>query len=271
MKTTIKLFAAVAILLLLLSPSLIAQERPVYVTATTMHWNMDNDDFEMSEWIATEKEFLDKVTMKNEHVLSAAFYLHRYTADNTELVYVQTFATWDAIDKATARNVELAEAAWPDEAARDAYFDKQGAYYSNDHADEIYATMEGAKLLTDFTEDDLILYVRKSQLAFPEDGTQEEFKTLRMEFTENVLHKNELIKGYYPNVHSWGSDRTEFLEAFIVSSMSDLDKLGERTGELAAEYMPDEAARDEFGKKYSKYFTGVHGDFIYSVVKELRK
>ena len=271
MKTTIKLFAALAIMLLLMSPTLIAQEGPAYVTATTMYWNMDNEDFSMSEWIATEKEYLDKVTMKNEHILGVAFYLHRYTADNSELVYVQTYASWDGIDKAAARNDELAEAAWPDKAARDAFFKKQGAYYSNDHADEIYATMSGAKVLGDTTEDDLILYVRKSQLAYPEDGTDEEFNALRMEFTENVLHKNEMIKGYYPNVHAWGSDRTEFLEAFIFSSISDLDNFGARSGEISETYMTDEAARKEFGKKYGKYFTGVHGDYIYSIVEELRK
>ena len=271
MKTTIKIFAAAAIMLLLSTPRLIAQERPAYVTATTMHWNMDYEDFSMAEWIATEKEYLDKVTKKNEHVLSAAFYLHRYTTDNTELVYVQTYANWEGIDKATARSDELAKAAWPDKAARDAYFKKQGAYYSDDHSDEIYATMDGAKLLGSTTEDDLILYVRKSRMSYPEDGSEEEFNTLRMQFTENVLHKNELVKAYYPNVHAWGSDRTEFLEAFVFSSMADLDNFGARNGELAEAYMTDQAARDAFGEKYGKYFTGVHGDYIYSVVKELQK
>jgi hypothetical protein len=271
MKTTIKLFAAVAIMLLLMSPTVIAQERPAYVTATTMHWNMDNENFKMAEWIAVEKEYLDKVTKKNEHVVGAGFYLHRYSPDNTELIYVQVYPSWEAIDKASGRNDELAKAAWPDKAARDAFFKKQGAYYSDDHSDEIYATLGGAKPLGNSIEGELILYVQKNQMAYPDDGTEEEFNKLRMEFTENVLHKNELIKAYYPNVHAWGSDRTEFLEAFYVSSMADLDKMGERNNELAKAYMPDEAKREAFGKKYGKYFTGVHGDYIYSVIKELRK
>ena len=29
----------------------------------------------MDEWKAVEKEFLDKVTMKNEHIMNASFYL----------------------------------------------------------------------------------------------------------------------------------------------------------------------------------------------------
>lgn len=271
MKTTIKLFAAVVLLLLLITPSLSAQERPLYVTATTMHWNMDYENFKMADWIAVEKEFLDKVTMNNEHIMSAGFYMHRYTPDNTELIYVQAYPSWEAIDKAADRNDELAKAAWPDKAARDAFFDKQAAYYIDDHSDEIYATMSGAKVLAAPPGDDLILYVQKSHLAFPEDGTNEEFEDLRMEYTENVILKNELIHAYYPNVHAWGSNRTEFLEAFMVKSMADLDKMGERNDELAKIYMPDKAARDAFYKKFDKYFTGTHGDYIYSVVKELRK
>lgn len=273
MKTTIKLFVAIAITLLLCSPTLFAQEatRPAYVTATTMHWNMDNEDFDMKEWIAVEKEYLDKVTMKNEHIMTAAFYLHRYTADNSELVYVQTYADWGAIDKAVDRNDELAEEAWPDEAARDAFFDKQASYYVDFHSDEIYATMSGAKMMTEAPGDDMILYVRKGHFAYPDDGTNDEFEALRTEFTENVIHKNELIKAYYPNAHAWGSDRTEFVAAFMYSSMSDLDKVGERNEELIEAHWPDETARKEMFKKFDKYFTAVHGDYIYTLVKELVK
>jgi len=271
MKTTIKLFTAMAIALLLMSPNLIAQERPVYITVTTMHWNMEYEDFDMAEWIAVEKEFSDKVTKKNEHVINAGFYLHRYTPSNTELVYVQTYPSWEAIDKAADRNDELAKAAWPDETARDAFFEKQGAYYSNDHSDEIYATMSGAKVMTGPPGDDMILYVQKSHFSFPEDGTNEEFSALHKEYTENVLHKNELIKGYYPNAHAWGAVRTEFVEAFLVNSMTDLDNMGSRNLELAKAYMPDESARNTFWEKYNRYFTGVHGDYIYTLVAELSK
>jgi len=274
MKTTNHYFIAIATLLLF-NLSIFAQDeppkRPVYVAVTTMHWNMDNDDFDMKEWIATEKEYMDKVTKKNEFIMGASFYMHRYTPDNTELIFVQTYASWEDIDKAVDRNEELAKEAWSDEDARNDYFDKQQAYYVDFHSDEIYATMSGAKLMTEDPGDDMILYVRKSHFAFPDDGSGEEFKELRDEYLENVVHKNELIKAYYPNAHAWGSDKTEYVEGFIVNSMTDLDEMFNRNAELFKEAWPDEAERKEIGKKSGKYFTGVHGDYIYTLVSELTK
>ena len=275
MKTTIRLFMAIALSLLLFSSTLFAQDdaptRPAYVVATTFHWNMDNDDFDMETWIATEKEYLDKVTKKNELVMGAGVYMHRYTPDNTELISVRTYASWEDIDKSGDRDSELAKEAWPDDEARSAFFDKRNAYYAPQHSDEIYATMSGAKLMTEAPGDDMILYVRKSHFAFPDDGSFDEFTELRDEFTENVIHKNELVKAYYPNAHAWGSDRTEFVEAFLLNSMDDLDNMFDRTGELVKEHWPDDEARKEMNKKAGKYFTGVHGDYIYTLVEQLSK
>jgi hypothetical protein len=276
MKKTIRLFVSIAMTLLLFNSTLFAQDdtpptRPEYITVTTMHWNMDNDDFDMEEWIAVEKEFLDKVTMKNEYVMGSGFYMHRYTPDNSELIYVRTYASWEDIDKAGDRDDELAKEAWHDKEARDAFYDKQAGYYSDFHSDEIYATMSGAKPLTEAPGDDMILYVRKSHFAYPDDGTMEEFGEMRTEYTENVIHKNEYIKGYFPNSHFWGSDRTEFVEAFLLNSMDDLDKMFGRTGELVKEHWPDDEARKEMNKKAGTYFTGVHGDYIYTMVEQLSK
>tara|TARA_R110000787_G_scaffold129264_1_gene241068 strand:+ start:11549 stop:12373 length:825 start_codon:yes stop_codon:yes gene_type:complete len=272
---TIRLFTTVIIALLFFNTSLNAQdgapERPMYVTATTMHWNMDKEDFSMKEWIALEKEYLEKVTMKNKLVIGSSYYMHRYTADNRELILVRTFASWADIDKAGERDTELINEAWPDEDARNAFFKNQDSYYAPFHSDEIYETMSGAKVMTEAPGDDMILYVRKRHFASPEDGTNKEFNEMRDEFIENVIHKNELIKGYYPNGHAWGSNKTEYIEAFLFNSMADLDSFGERSGELVEEHWPDEAAREEMNKKGEKYFTGVHGDYIYSLIEELTK
>ena len=275
MKTTSRFFALVFTLVLLSnSISTFAQDapaRPAYVVVTTLHWNMDNEDFDMAEWEAVEKEYLDKVTMKNELIMSSSVYLHRYTADNTELLAVATYASWEDVDKAGDRNTELAEAAWPDENARKAYFKKRNAYYAAEHSDEIYAPLAGAKLLTEKPTKDLVMYVRKSHFAYPDDGTGEEFKALRMAGIENGVNKNEHIKAYFPNVHAWGADRTEFVEAYYYESMADIEKAQERGGELAKAAWPDENVRKERGKKWAKYFTGVHGDYIYTLVANLMK
>ena len=274
MKTKNQLLILFTITFLLISTISFAQEeeqkRPEYISVTTMHWNMDNEDWDMDSWKAVEKEYLDKVTMKNEHLVGAGIYLHKLTPDNSELLYVQVYKDWDAIDKAAKRNEELENEAWPDENARKAYFKKRGAYYAPDHSDEIYATMSGAKLVGE-KSDDMILYIRKSHFSFSGNGSWKEYKELRDEHLEKIVHKNEFVKGYYPSNHAYGSDRTEFVEAFYLDSMADLDKMFARSGELAKEAWPDEEARKARGKKWSTYFTGIHGDYVYSVIPELSK
>lgn len=166
MKTTKLSLTVITLLLLLFSTSTsIAQDepkKPMYVVATTLHWNMDYEDFDMDTWKAVEKEYLDKVTMNNEHIMSASVYLHRFTTDNSELISVQTYGSWEAIDKAGARNAELARLAWPDSIARRAYFQKRNAYYSNEHSDEIYATMDGAKPLAAPTKDVFCIFTKET-------------------------------------------------------------------------------------------------------------
>lgn len=275
MKTTKQFFTAIVLALLLFSSTTIlaqdAPERPAFVTVTTNHWNMDKENFKMSEWKATEKEYLEKVTMKNELILSSAIYLHNMTADNTEFLTVQTFASWEDIGKFGARSAELEKAAWPDEAERKAFLKNLNSYYSNEHSDEIYAPISGAKLMTEKPTKDMILYVRKSHFAFPEDGSNEEFNKLRMEGNAGIVQKNEYVKAYYPNVHVWGSDKSEFIEAFYLDSISDLDKMFERNGELMNETFPDNEASKAKGKAFGKYFTGVHGDYLYTFIHDLSK
>jgi hypothetical protein len=274
MKTKNQLLLLITISLLMFNTTSFAQEeeqkRPEYISVTTMHWNMDYEDWDMDTWKAVEKEYMEKVTKKNEHLMGASIFLHKLTPDNSELLYVQVYKDWDAIDKAADRNGELEDEAWPDEDERKAYFKKRGAYYAPDHSDEIYATMSGAKLIED-KSDDMILYIRKSHFAFSGNGSWKEYKELRDEHLQKVVHKNEYIKGYYPSQHAYGSDRTEFVEAFYLNSMADLDKMFDRSGELAKEAWPDAEARKDRGEKWGKYFTGIHGDYVYSVIPELSK
>lgn len=247
------------------------EKRPEFITVTTMHWNMEQEDYSLDEWKAVEKEYLDKVVMKNELIAGASFYMHRFTEDNTELLYVQTFNSWNDIHDAAERSGELAKEAWPDKAEREAFFKKRMDYYSVEHSDEIYATMDGAKPLAEMPTKDLVLYLQVRHFAYPEDGTYEEWNELNKEYLEKVVHKNEYIKGYYPNEHYYGADRTEYIEAYYVESLADLDKMLDKLDELPKEAWPDEAARKEMGKKMSKYYTGTHSDFIYTYVSGLSK
>jgi len=275
MKTTIKFFIAIAVFALLSTTTMSAQDAtddqagPQYYVITTMHWDMDYQTED--SWDDIEKEYLDKVTMKNEHIMGSGFFIHRWTADNSELRYVRVFANWDAIDKAGKRDEELIKEAWPNESEREAFFKKQDAFYSVEHSDEIYAVMPGAKIPATKATEDKILYLQTRHFAYPEDGSAEEFGKLRMEYVENVIHKNEKIKAYYPHRHAWGADRTVFMQAYILDSMEDLENMAETNGELFEAHWKDEASRRAYGEKISKYFTPNHGDEIFTAIAGLSK
>ena len=163
MRKSKQLFTALLCVILFSISVLRAQEKEpkFYLTVTTMHWDIEMEDFSMSDWVAVEKEFLDKVTKKNEHVLATTIAHHYLTADN-----------------------------------REAFFKKRNSYYSNFHSDEIYATFPGAKSSTSEAGKDIFYYVRKSHFAFPEDGNFKEFNELRDAYLKEVLYKNKYIKGY---------------------------------------------------------------------------
>ena len=273
MRTSSRLLVAVIFTLLLGSSLLSAQEKQPqrYLTVTTMHWNMDMEDFSMKEWKAVEKEFTDKVTAKNEYILATNYATHFMTADNTEVIYVQLFNSWEDIDKSGKRNGELIKAAWPDEAKREAFLKKRDSYYDVYHSDEIYATISGAKPYMEEEGKDMLFYVRKSHLAFPDDGSGKEFKTLRDPFVKDVIHKNQFIKGYYPYVHAWGADKRDFVEVFVIESLGDLDKAFEETAKLNKARFSDEIKQKDTGKKMGKYFTGFHADYIYKSVSGISK
>lgn len=276
MKKTNHIFTALIVFLLLFNTSEIsaqdeAPKMPAFYTVTTNHWNMDKEDFDMETWKKMAKEYLEKVTMKNEYILGASTYIHNMTADNTEFLSVQTFASWEDIGKFGKRNEELEKEAWPNENERDAFLKELNSYYANEHSDEIYAPIPGAKLMTEKPTKDMLTYLRVSHFAFPEDGSQEEFKSLRMKGNEAMVQKNEHIKAYYPSVHAWGADKTEYIEAFFLDSVSDLDKMFERNGELMKEAFPDTEENKALGKKWASYFTGVHGDYLYTFLHDLSK
>jgi hypothetical protein len=244
---------------------------PKFLTVTTIHWSMNVPDFKMDNWKALEKEYFDKVTSKNEYIESSMVLLHYFTADNTELKIVNSYSSWENIEKAEDRSNELAKAAWPDETQRRAFFKKESAYYTDMHSDEIYSTLPFVKPLAAKSSEPLIYYVMVSKLAFPDGGTQKEAGDLMTEYMNKVISKNPDILAYYPARHAWGSDGRDFVQAFVVKSFGDVVKALDGDTELAKTAWPDEAARKEYFDKLGKYFTGMHADYIYTSVPELSK
>ena len=258
-------------MLLLGTTSISAQDEPtpMYYVVTTLHFDMDNDSD--AKWEDVEKEYLDKVTMKNEHIMGAGFYTHLYTANSTDVKYVQVFGSWEDIAKADERNSKLEKEAWPDNTARAAFLKTQRDFYTRKHSDEIYSVLPLSKEFNGELTDNSIVYLRTSYYAYPEDATPGEFGKLRTEYVENVINKNGLIKGYYPHRHFYGHNSTEFIEAFFMDSMEDLAKLGSSNWELTQAHWTDEEARNKYFQALNKYFTGIHGDEVLSIVPSLRK
>ncbi|WP_157492097.1 hypothetical protein [Mangrovimonas sp. ST2L15] len=270
MKTINRFLMAMAVMLFFATNTSQAQEentRPKFISVTTMHWNMgmDPDDFSMDEWKAVEKEYVDKVIKNNEYVIGVSYYTHYITPSNTEILFVKTYPSWEAIEKSFEREQELAKAAWGSEAAIEKFFKKRNNYYMLEHSDEIYVPIDGAKLMDGAPSDGMILYVRKNKLSNYLDGTEKEFMEGHMLHANNIVNKNEFVKAYYPHMHAWGADKSEFIEAYFISSMADYEKMFERNEALAKEKW-SESERESMGKKYGKYFTGEHGDYIYKYV-----
>ena len=262
MKTTTNRFFISLITIILFWGLSFSQEnaRPMYVTMTTMYWNNESD-MTNEEWAAGEKEYMEKVTNKNEHIMWAGYATHLMTPNSNEVIYAQTYASWDAIEKAADRSAELEKEAWPDEATRREFLSKMNSAYKIYHSDEIYATVPGAKQLSGELPDGAIVYMRKNKRAFPKDGSWEEYNNLNKKMLENVINKNEHLRAYYPSQHAYGSDRRDFIEIFYLNSLADLDKAFEKNQELT-----NDAFTEEEREAMGKYFSS-HGDFVYSIIK----
>jgi hypothetical protein len=259
-------------LLLLLPLYLNAQDEPEWVVMTTVHWNMDKEDGSDEEWMALAKEYHQKVTMNNELIVRAGFLTHFFTEDNTEARILSGFRNWEDIDKAAERDEELIAAAWPDTNARDAFFEKFDSYFDNLHSDEIYRVVPGmTKSITSQSTGETVVLMQRHQRAYPEDGSGEEFRALHKEYVMNTSHMNPSVIGYFNWQHGWGSDNRDFIEVTVVENLAALEAGFEKENELINAHWPDEAARNAFFDKYDKYFTGVHADYLFHGIPELRK
>jgi hypothetical protein len=246
-----------------------AQNDPQFLVLTRVHLSRETK-FTLDEWKAQEKEYFDKVTSKNDLIVGTGVLVHYFTSDNSEVLFATVYRTWDDIEKADARNEELAKAAWPDEAQRKAFFDKLGSFYSSEHSDEIRSILPNVKPLA-ATSPGSIFLVQIRHRAFPTDSKPNEFTELMNEYNLNVTLKNSLLNGYYPSRHLWGADSRDYVEAFAYASISDMEKSVEEDDRLEKAHWPDEAKRKEFFAKLNKYFETWHGDAIYRDVPELRK
>jgi hypothetical protein len=267
MKTIKKLLLAMLLPTLIFTTKTIAQEetkdeyKPVFIVVTTLHRSSE-PDVDFSDWKKTEKEYFDKVTMKNDLIIGSGYYFHYFTPDASEIKVVSVYKTWEDINNATEVTNKLVDEGWPDKEEKKAFFEKQSSYYSPMHSDEIYSSLPFQKDTKTESKEPLIYYVRVNQFGSGGEGFKEYF--------ENVTMKNSYIKGYYAHRHRWGSNSRDAIEVFVVDNFADVEKIFDEDTKLVNEYWPDEEKRKEFFKKYNKIFSG-HGDYILTNVPELSK
>ncbi len=267
MRTFKKHWDGLLVISLLCSTSFYGQEqpkeefKPVFMTATTVHKSTD-PTVDFTDWLKTEKEYFDKVTSKNDLIIGSGFYPHYFTPDNTELILVSVYKTWEDIDKANEVTTKLIEEGWPDEALRKAFFEKQGSYYAPEHSDEIYQTLQYTIPVKTDSKEPLIYYVKKNTMGEGGGGFKEYF--------ENVTQKNKFVKGYYSHRHLYGANSRDGIEVFVFDKLADLESSFEENARLEKEHWADQEKSKEFFMGYNKIFTK-HGDYIYHNVPELEK
>ena len=217
MKTMKLIGMTVLMVFLCANFSLQAQEtdadpyEPMYLTVVTTKWNTDpNVDF--SDWMDVEKEYHEKVTMKNDLIVGSGFYTHYFTPDDSEIKLVTVFKSWADIEDVDDITSKLIEEGWPNEEERKAFFTKRNSYYSSWHSDEIYTTSPFTKQIDLKTEEPLIFYVQSHNRGTGGKGFRE--------FYENVTMKNPHLKAYYTHTHLWGANSDEALETWMKKANS---------------------------------------------------
>lgn len=239
-----------------------AEFKPVFLTVTTLHRSSDpNVDF--TDWKKTEQEYYDKVTAKNDLIIGSGYYMHYFTPDDSEMLSVSVFNSWEDIEKANDVTNKLIMDAWPDEAARRAFFNKQSSYYSPIHSDEIYASMNFTKPVKTDSKEPLIYYIKRNKRG---SGGGAGYK----EYFENITMKNAYVKGFYTMRHRYGSNSLDILEVSVFDNLGDVEKSFDESTKLENAHWTDKAKGDEFFKKYAKLFAG-HGDAIFTNVPSLHK
>lgn len=264
MKIVKKLLLGTFMLLLFWTPELFAQDEngPVYLSVTT-NYRTSNPDVDMSKWFETEKEYFDKVTAKNDLILSAGVYFHYFSEHDGEILSVNVHPSWEAIESSGDVTGKLIEEGWPDEDERRAFMQRRNSFYAAKHSDELYTSMPFTKPLQPEEDKSYIFYVKTNKTSGQGGGG---FK----EYFENVTMKNKYIKGYYTHRHLYGSDSRDVVEVFVYEKLGDFELAVEENRRLEDAHWPDEEKRKEFFEKFSKIFKG-HSDRIYTNVPPLAK
>ena len=241
---------------------------PKYITITTLH-GADGVNFEV--WKAHEKEYFDKVTSKIDVILKHEVLISYFSKDLREIKVINVFKTWADIQYVNAVREGLIKKAWPNEEERKLFFEKQNGFYKNLHSDEIYLTSNLSKELSvqesKVYNKPMVFYVDTNILS---DNENKDSYTNYQSYVNQIIFKNDFIKGYFPYRHFWGKDSREFVEMYVVKSLTELEKALKKNEELLKVFIPNKNNREKFIGTFGLAVTG-HKDDIYLNVPSLSK
>lgn len=111
------------------------EERHFFVIQT---WKVDiPEDGTRAELGQLMKEWAEKITRKNDKIISERVLIHNMSSDSRDMIVITEYASWNDIDAAQDMQGKLLEAAYPDEEERRAFNREIGKYFSR-HSDEIF-------------------------------------------------------------------------------------------------------------------------------------
>ncbi len=136
MKRINQVIIAIALFCLLSGSAFSQDNEGHYFTVTT--WKIEiPQDGSRAEFNELMKEWYQKITSKNDKVISERILRHASGNDQRDLVIITEYASWNDIDAAQDKQGELVKTAWGNEEGRKAYFKKFNKY-SLTHSDEIF-------------------------------------------------------------------------------------------------------------------------------------
>jgi hypothetical protein len=97
-----------------------------------------------AEFDSLTQVYAEKVTKKNELILSQRILRHWWGSDSRQFVVVAEVKDWDAVEKANAREDELFKKAFSKE-EQDRFNKAYNKYFTGKHSDEIYSEVPGSR------------------------------------------------------------------------------------------------------------------------------
>ncbi|MBU2904842.1 MULTISPECIES: hypothetical protein [Arenibacter] len=133
---TMKSILGALMIVALFIPTLGSAQEGNYFTVTT--WKLSiPENGTRAELNGLLKEFTEKISFKNDKIISERVLHHISGADLRDLVIISEHASWNDIDAASNMQNELINKAWPKEEDRNAFFKSWNKYVIT-HSDEIY-------------------------------------------------------------------------------------------------------------------------------------